>query len=585
MTETVLIPVSDSAWTDVTDTARKGMITNNSQHDLRYRQSASQPLITDTFGHVLHPAQNRYFDLPANFTLWALGFNHDSKVALTKEQGPSTLISAFEPVPVTARMDDTANLDAFTRFRTSEPFGIYDNKNISSRNRNQWHEKITGVIITYTGLVGTFTTEEVRQTTSQGLIAIGTIVSDNGADTMVINTGHNDFEIGGNPITGQTSGATATIATTTSGSDSQHDYDKAAVILKVGTGSGDKTIRQTVRYHAYVPGKSHLILCTFTMGSAITNVRRRAGYFDDLNGLYFEQNGSTDIAMAIRSSVTGSPVNNRKTQNEWNMDKLDGSEDPDTNPSFLNLDITKAQILFIDFQWLGVGRVRFGFVIDGKPIYVHEFKHANIIDTVYMRTATLPIRYEIENLAATGSQSNFEEICSSVASEGGYTLPGLEFSASAAIATRSITIALVPLFAIRLKNEFPSGKPNRRTIKFLNAGNLGSTNDAHLEIRHIHEPIDIIATWQDVGGGSAVEYSLDITAITGNPAHNIEHEFLPTAVGNKSRAEVLQGELLNLHGFASQNIDSNNSEVFVIYGQSFTGNADIASHISYIEFE
>ena len=141
-----------------------------------------------------------------------------------------------EPNEIVYERGPTLSTDG--RLRTAEPHGIFDNKNISSRNQNQWEEMLSGVIIQYTGLVGAFTvTEEIRGTLPSGAIAIGTIVADTGS-VLTIDCNHNDFQVG-DTITGQTSGATATVSTTNTGSDIQHDYDHASVVLTVGTGASD----------------------------------------------------------------------------------------------------------------------------------------------------------------------------------------------------------------------------------------------------------------------------------------------------------------------------------------------------------
>ena len=470
---------------------------------------------------------------------------------------------------------DSANADAFGRLRVSSPFGIFDNKNIDSKNSNQWEEKLVGVEIGYDTLTLTFQIgEEVR---SDGeLIPLGTITADTGS-VLTIDCNHNTFAIG-DGLTGQTSGATANVTSTNTGSDIQHDYDNAGVDLTVNTGATDIAIRQTHRYYAYVPGKSQLVVETFLFDTGKVNVRKRVGLFDDLNGIYLEQNGTTDVALSIRSNVTGSVIENRVAQEDWNLDKMDG-----TGASQITLDLTKTQILLIDFQWLGVGRVRIGFDIGGKIIHVHEYTHANILDVVYMRTSTLPVRYEIANLAGTASSSTMRELCSSIASEGGYLLPGFERSITNEITPREVSTTLEPVIAVRLKDEFPTGKPNRRSIRFLGLSFMVATNNALIKVQHVHSPLDITATWTDFGGDSGMEFSTDISAFTGRPTHELINVFAPTAQAGKANARDASGELINKHGFISQSIDSDNSEMFIISARSFTGNSLISASMNLLE--
>jgi hypothetical protein len=224
--------------------------------------------------------------------------------------------------------------------------------------------------------------------------------------------------------------------------------NESAVSLAVTTASGDKVIRQTKRYFPYQPGKSLALLMTFVMAAGKANLRQRVGYFDPNNGLFLQRNG-TELSFIIRSYTGGSVDDTRKVvQSAWNGDKLDGS-----GASGITLDTTKAQILFADFEWLGVGSVRVGFVIDGQYITAHTFDNANEVTSVYMQTATLPLRIEIENTAATASSSSMKQICSTVISEGGYEQTSVERVARRSTTLTGIGTSFVPLVSIRLASD------------------------------------------------------------------------------------------------------------------------------------
>ena len=172
--------------------------------------------------------------------------------------------------------------------------------------------------------------------------------------------------------------------------------NESAVNLTVGGNNNDLCVRQTKQYFRYQPGKSQLIMQTFVLGYAKEGVRKRIGYFDSNNGLFLEQivsdvEGETGLRFVVRTNTSGSPVDTAYDSSTWNLDKMDGF-----GPSGVDLHAYNAQILFIDLEWLGVGRVRFGFVVDGNIYYCHEVKNANNIANVYMRTADLPIRAEIQ---------------------------------------------------------------------------------------------------------------------------------------------------------------------------------------------
>lgn len=224
--------------------------------------------------------------------------------------------------------------------------------------------------------------------------------------------------------------------------------NESAVSLAVTTASGDKVVRQTKRYFPYQPGKSLSFLSTFVMAAAKANLRQRVGYFDTNNGLFLQRNG-TELSFIIRTYTGGSVDDTRKVaQSSWNGDPLDGS-----GASGITLDTTKAQILFADFEWLGVGSVRVGFVIDGQYITAHTFDNANEVTSVYMQTATLPLRFEIENTGATTSSSSMKQICSTVLSEGGYEQTSVERVARRTTTLTGIGTTFVPLVSIRLASD------------------------------------------------------------------------------------------------------------------------------------
>ena len=196
--------------------------------------------------------------------------------------------------------------------------------------------------------------------------------------------------------------------------------NKSTVNLNVTEVSGDKVIRQSKRVMSYQPGKSLLNLNTFVMNTLTANLKQKIGMFDANNGIFFYADGTT-LKIVRRTYVTGSAVDTEVSQSIWNGDKLDG-----TGASGYTLDPTKATILFMDFEWLGMGAVRVGFVIDGKFIVAHTFKNANDLSTVYMQTANLPIRYEIETAATLAAGTyTLQQVCSTTMIEGGYAPEGI----------------------------------------------------------------------------------------------------------------------------------------------------------------
>ena len=232
---------------------------------------------------------------------------------------------------------------------------------------------------------------------------------------------------------------------TATGGSTTYLPNEASVRMDVTTSSGSEVVRQSYRCMPYQPGKGLLCLATFVMNTAKTGLRQRAGYFGTQNGVFLQQADST-VSFVLRSYISGSVSDARAVnQADWNGDKLDGTGD-----SGFTLDLTKAQILWMDFEWLGVGSVRCGFIIDGQYIVCHTFENANDITSVYMTTAILPVRYEITNTAATASASALKQICSSVVSEGGYEQTSIEHVARRTTTRTSISTTFLPLVSIRL---------------------------------------------------------------------------------------------------------------------------------------
>ena len=296
-------------------------------------------------------------------------------------------------------------------------------------------------------------------------------------------------------------------ATATSGT-ATFNSDQGLVDLAVTAASGSQVIRETTKVFSYQPGKSLLVLSTFVMSAAKTNLRQRVGYYGSNNGYYLELNNST-VSFVERSSVSGEVVNTPVAQASWNVDKMDG-----TGPSGVTLDLTKAQILFMDLEWLGVGTVRIGFIVNGNFYVCHKFHHANIITSTYITTASLPLRYEITNTGATSGASTLKQICSTVLSEGGYQLNGLQQAIGIPVTTpRNLAVAgtFYPIVSIRLKTS-----PNRLdAIIICTAISVIATTSGHYNWQVIASGTTTGGSWVGAPGGSSVDYNITGTSFTG----------------------------------------------------------------------
>jgi hypothetical protein len=313
-----------------------------------------------------------------------------------------------------------------------------------------------------------------------------------------------------------------------SGVTSTYHKNRASSIMTVSANTAGKRVRQSKIRGTYQPGKSLLVLNTFVIGVGTSGVTKRMGYFDENNGLFLMQDGGT-LSLVRRSFGSGSVVDTIYPQVEWNLDQLDG-----TGRSRVVLDITKTQILFIDMEWLGVGRVRFGFVIDGKVYYVHEINNANYLNLVYMSTPNLPIRYEIEN-DGTGAECSLEQICASIISEGGQQATVLQsyVSRNGTAFTLAAQEVYSPVISLRLKQSHIGTRISPVQVEIM------ATGSVNYEWRLLLNPTIAgtdTASWIP-NSNSAVEYDIsrtNLNVVTGG--HILSGGY--GASTNQSRSQI-----------------------------------------------
>lgn len=316
--------------------------------------------------------------------------------------------------------------------------------------------------------------------------------------------------------------ATATGGTTT------YLPNESSVAMNVTSSSGSSVTRQSFRVFPYQPGKSLLVLATFVMDASVNaNLTQRVGYFNTDNGVFFQKVDSA-LSFVLRSYVTGVASDARTVpQASWNGDKLDGS-----GPSGYTLDASKAQILFMDFEWLGVGSVRCGFVIDGKFIVAHTFQNANQITSVYMTTAILPVRYEIFTTGATSGAATLKQICSSVISEGGYQQVVAESIASRPSIRTLINATYLPLVSIRLASDRLGAVviPSRMIA-------LGVSND-FFNIALVKNPTLTGAAW-DTTTFPSVDYDVTASAMSGGTI--VSEEYMAGSPNKATPIDAAEG--------------------------------------------
>jgi hypothetical protein len=364
----------------------------------------------------------------------------------------------------------------------------------------------------------------------------------------------------------------------TGGTIGAHSSDRASTTISIDTTANARAVRQTRPSYAYKPGQSQLIAITFV------------GRVGD------------SLRMVRRSSASGSPVDVAVDQAAWNIDPMDGA-----GPSGIDLDPSKAQILLIDLQWLGVGRVRTAFDIGGVIVPVHAFNHANIIDSVYMSEARLPIRYEVVNDGSANTYLragyfddangiyfeiqldglvavDLETICASVAREGGGEDQAMPNSVATPITakTQMADDELRSIVAIRLKATNPRAVLRDLAAELVNE-DASTAEWKVLLVRGGDLPAGF-TTWVDAGNAafpSPVEYSVDavdMLAASAN-ARAVLSGFLPSGGGSD---ETSAAQRASLPYVLSSDIDGA-SDVLVLCAQSSSGNIDVWGRLAWGE--
>jgi hypothetical protein len=302
-----------------------------------------------------------------------------------------------------------------------------------------------------------------------------------------------------------------------SGGTYSYNPVESTVSLTSGTTSGSKMYVETKRVFPYQPGKSLTIVDSFAMAQPKSGLRQRVGYFGitggvtagtPYNGVYLQQDGLT-LSVCLTSASLG--TTQTVTQSNWNGDKFDGTGD-----SGVTIDVTKGNIFWLDVEWLGVGDVRTGFFIDGKPVVAHTFYNTNKNSTTYMSTACLPLRYEIENTAGQTGSSTMRQICSTILSEGGYEGFSRRYNVTHSGTTpHTLTTAgtQYPLVAIRMAPD--------RLDSIIVPSNISvaiepGTNNKPLVVQYriLLNPTLTGGAWQTHFNGN-VQYNITATGVTG----------------------------------------------------------------------
>lgn len=324
---------------------------------------------------------------------------------------------------------------------------------------------------------------------------------------------------------------------------------QSSILMGVNTANNAEVVRESKYVMTYQPGKSLLIMNTFVFNSPKAGLRQRVGYFGVKDGVFLEQDGDT-LYLVLRSNVTGTVVDTRVAQSDWNVDTFDGTGYSNQGEEGHGgaLDVSKSNIFWIDIEWLGVGDVRCGFVVNGAMKIAHIFHNDNVNTSTYMSTACLPIRYEIKNTATQEVSATMKQICSTVISEGGYE-PRLEqFHAGAELTTTTLsnTATYYNLVSLRLR-------PGRldSVVKIDSGSVLGESNQNYMYKVAVNPQIAGLV-WQNHSHSNNVQYS--VTGSKVNDGRIVATGYITSAQGS-----------INLRA----------EDIYLQIGRTLGGNSDI----------
>lgn len=362
--------------------------------------------------------------------------------------------------------------------------------------------------------------------------------------------------------------------------NTEYKINESVINMGVSTDSGAKVIRESKRVFSYQPGKSFLVLNTFAFSELKPGLRQRVGYFGNNNGIFLEANG-TSIALVKRTYVTGTVVEERIPQSNWNYDRFDGtgfSRQLGGPEHSSGINLAKANIFWLDIEWLGVGDVRTGFAVDGQFSPAHVFHNDNLNNTTYMTTACLPVRYEIENVGATTSNSTMKQICSTVMSEGGYQGRNRARSQTMDLGTfKDLAVAntYYPLMSLKLSPNRPDSVVIPKNIDLTVITNITSV----LHYKIVVNSTLVNANFTDCQGNTV---QFDVSANSSSNVQSgtlIKSGYLVTA----QKGGTLDFGSIEEFEYQLGRTISGNSDVITVYAACETAGADVGTTMEWYE--
>lgn len=360
------------------------------------------------------------------------------------------------------------------------------------------------------------------------------------------------------------------ISQNTSVLDIKHTYDKNPLLISEATGgtatsiynkenarvrmststNNDFVVRQSKTCPIYQPGKSQLFEASFNNLAIETNIIKRVGGFTSttgtpynttFDGFFLESNGITnEISFQIWKS--GTTIYSAATT-VWDSSEIEVS----------TIDLTKSQLIFIDYQWLGVGRMRFGMVFDGKVYYLTDHTSTNTENTVYMSSANQPIRYEIrQNGVGSGY---FDMICSSYSSEGPlvnglYKITSIIHDTSTTLSTSGVKY---PFIGFRLRESYRAANTDMINFNILN-----TSNDNYVGTVEFNPTLSSTPTWT-VLENTPFEYSLQ----NGTPTVTVSGYILASIIGQAGTTAVSVLDVSENILQVGENVNGTRDEIWV----------------------
>lgn len=284
--------------------------------------------------------------------------------------------------------------------------------------------------------------------------------------------------------------ATSTLNTTT-----------VSVDMTTTTGATDSVVRQTYQAFEYTRGNTQQGIFSLNLnGVAKTNNMRMFGLGDAENGAFIGVDGTGFFVMR-RSKTSGSVVDTKIYQSNFNRDKLDG-----TGVSGITIDLTKQNLFSIAYSWLGTNVIIYTVTISGTKYPFHVENVGNVLTTAWCQSGQLPMRFENTNTGTTASNTTFKVGCSAVFTFGSSKGYAEYQSVSSVVTPITLTTAEKVCAGIRLRSglKYVSIEPSDYQI-------MPQSGNAFAYYKVIFRPTLTGATWANQGEISEI--------LTNNPTY------------------------------------------------------------------